>query len=228
MGDTEIPEIFAANGLVFQTLWKIAFPPVAPAAAKLNTNTQVFVSYSWEDESDHIVGELEQAFTKQGIHIGRDKKDVGYKGSIDEFEKRIGQGQCIVLVISDKFLRSKHCMYELMLIDQNQNLRERIFPIVLDDAKIYDAIGQLGYIKYWEGQIGQLNDAMKEVGVMTNMTGITTDLDKYASIRASFNHLTDPLRDMNALTPEIHAASGFSTLINAVKSEMAKNKTVVK
>ena len=44
------------------------------------------------------------------------------------------------------------------------------------------------------------------------------DLDKYTRIRASVDHLTDLLSDMNTLTPEIHAASGYSTLISAVES----------
>lgn len=181
---------------------------------------QVFVSYAWEDESERTVDELERAFADRGIRIMRDKKELGYRGSIEAFERRIGQGQCIVLVISDKFLCSKHCMYELMLIDKNQNLRDRIFPIVLANAKIYDAIDQLSYIKHWEGQTEQLNQAMKQVGVMTNMDGINADLNKYARIRSSFDHLANLLSDMNALTPEMHAANGFSTLINAVKDVM--------
>ena len=42
------------------------------------------------------------------------------------FEQRIGQGQCIILVISDKYLRSEHCMFELVEVDKNRDLRERI------------------------------------------------------------------------------------------------------
>ena len=45
-------------------------------------------------------------------------------------------------------------------------------------------------------------------------------------IRADFDHLTDLLSDMNALTPEMHAANGFSTLIRAVERAMTENWTV--
>lgn len=183
----------------------------------------VFVSYAWEDGSVRIVDELEQAFAKRGIHIERDKKVLDYKDSIKAFEQRIGQGQCIVLVISDKYLRSEHCMYEMVEADRKQNLRERIFPIVLADAQIYEAIDRLNYVEYWDGKIKQLNQAIKEkIEVMTNLSGITNDLDKYMSIRASIAHLTDLLMDMNALTPEIHATSGFSTLIDAVERAMTQ------
>jgi hypothetical protein len=181
---------------------------------------EVFVSYAWGGESEHKVDELERAFSVHGIRIIRDKKDLAYKGSIDEFERRIGQGQCIVLVISDKYLRSEHCMYELVEVDKNQNLRDRIFPIVLAESRIYTAIDRLNYIQYWDEKIEQLNQAIKNAKSVANLAGITSDLDKFTGIRASFAHLADLLRDMNTLTPELHAASGFSTLIDVVQRRM--------
>jgi hypothetical protein len=183
---------------------------------------EVFVSYAWGGESERMVDELEKAFTERGIRIVRDKKELDYKGSIEAFEQRIGQGQCIVLVISDKYLRSEHCMYELVEADRNRNLRDRIFPLILTEAQIYKAIDRLNYIKYWDEQIEQLDLAIKNTKIMANLSGITSDLDKYASIRASIDHLTDLLSDMNTLTPEMHAASGFSTLIDAVERVMNK------
>ncbi|MGC1375155.1 MAG: toll/interleukin-1 receptor domain-containing protein [Anaerolineales bacterium] len=197
-----------------------AIPQPETNSGQSQYENAVFVSYAWGDESERIVDELEQAFAKRGICIERDIKEVGYKDSIEAFEQRIGQGQCIILVISDKYLRSEHCMYELMEADKHKNLRERIFPIVLADAQIYKAIDRLNYIQHWDEQTEKLNQAIKKVNVMTNLGSITADLDKYARIRASFDHLTDLLSDMNALTPEVHAASGFSTLIDAVVRAM--------
>ncbi len=113
----------------------------------------IFISYAWGGKSEDTVNELETAFANRGIRIVRDKKDLEYKGSIEEFEKRIGRGECVILVISDEYLRSKHCMYELIEIDNNQNIRKRIFPIILEDAKIFDAMDRIEYITYWEKRI---------------------------------------------------------------------------
>jgi hypothetical protein len=182
----------------------------------------VFVSYAWGSESERTVDELEQAFAGRGIRIVRDKKELSYKDSIEEFEQRIGQGQCIILVISDKYLRSEHCMYELVEVDENRELRERIFPIVLTDAHIYKAIDRLTYIKYWDAQIKQLNQDIKQIdGEITNLDGIIADLKKYKHIRDKFDQLIGLLKDMNTLTPEVHANSGFATLINAVEAAQA-------
>lgn len=185
----------------------------------------VFVSYAWGGESESTVDELERAFAVHGIKIARDKKDIGYKGSIEEFERRLGRGQCVVLVISDKYLRSEHCMYELVQVQENQSIRERVFPIVMADTEIYQPIGRVGYIKYWEEQIENLNQAIKGIGRMTNLADITAELDKYARIRASFDHITKLLSDMNALTLEMHKSEDFATLIAAVEFK-TKPKTL--
>jgi len=185
----------------------------------------VFVSYAWGGESERTVDELEQVFVEHDIHIVRDKKDLNYKGSIKEFEQRIGQGQCIILVINDKYLRSEHCMYELVEIDENKDFRNRIFPIVLGDAHIYNVIDRVNYIHYWDKQIEKLNQAVKKVGVMTNLREINATLEKYVHIRAKFDNLTNLLSDMNALTPEIHASGGFSTLISVIKSALASRRS---
>ncbi|HLO31721.1 MAG TPA: toll/interleukin-1 receptor domain-containing protein [Anaerolineales bacterium] len=199
----------------------ITYPPKTIRPLSSNEyEKEVFISYAWGGESERTVDELDQAFADHGIRIIRDKKELEYKGSIETFEQRIGQGKCIVLVISDKFLRSEHCMYELVQVDENRNLRQRIFPIVLADARIYKALDRLTYIKYWDEQIEQLNRAIKEIGIMTNLASITTDLDKYARIRSNIDHLTDLLSDMNVLTPELHAVHGFSTLIRAVERSL--------
>jgi hypothetical protein len=187
----------------------------------------VFVSYGWVDESERTVNELELAFEKHGIHMVRDKRDLPFRSSIKEFEERIGRGQSVVLVISDKYLRSEHCMYELLEVSKNENLRERIFPIVLPDARIYNPVERLSYVKYWDGRIKELNEAIKQVEVAADLEGIHADLNKFVRIRASFDHLTDTLRDINALTPDMHAKDDYATLIHAVENAIKDQKEIV-
>ena len=181
----------------------------------------VFVSYAWGGESEQIVDKLEQAFVKRGLSIVRDKRNLGYKGRIEEFEQRIGKGQCIILVISDKYLRSEHCMYELVEISENRAFLNRIFPIVLTDASIYEPGDRLDYIKYWDEKISQLNQKIKDMPLMTNLGGIQSNLNKYARIRASLDDLIALLSDMNTLTPNILAAGDFAALISAVEAAQA-------
>ncbi len=182
----------------------------------LASKRAIFISYAWGGESERMVDQLEQAFAERGLRIVRDKKDLAYTSSIQEFEQRIGRGECIILVISDKYLRSQHCMYELVEIAANEEFRKRVFPVVLDDAQIYDPAGRLTYIHYWEEKIANLEQAMRKLRQMTGLPGIAADLENYGRIRANLDNLTKLLSDMNALTPEVHAVEGFETLVNAV------------
>jgi hypothetical protein len=90
---------------------------------------------------------------------------------------------------------------------------------VLDDAKIYKPVDRIQYVKYWEAQIEDLEREMKETSP-ANLKGFREDIDLYVEIRAKIAELTDILRDMNALTVDIHRGSGFADLIDAVEKKL--------
>jgi formylglycine-generating enzyme required for sulfatase activity len=180
----------------------------------------VYISYAWGGESEEIVNQIEQALGQRGIKIIRDKRDLGYKGSISTFlERTTGQGNYVVMVINDKYLRSPNCMFELLEIANRKKLHYRVFPILLSDAKIYDPLGRLEYVHYWESKRAELAQAMKEVD-HANLQGIREDMDLYDRIRDTISGLTSLLKDMNTLTPEIHRESDFSDLYNAIERRM--------
>ena len=185
----------------------------------------VFVSYAWGGESERIVIELESAFTARGIRILRDKRDLAYRGSINAFEQRLGEALCVILVISDKYLRSEHCMYELLEVDEKRGLRDRIFPIVLPDAQIYEAVHRMRYVDYWDNETRQLDLAIKQRdGVTTDLDSIMSELKKYKRIRENFDRLISLVSDMNTLTPDIHKQDDFQILIDAVEKELSSSQ----
>lgn len=87
-------------------------------------------------ESEAIVNQIDTALQQRGLKIIRDKRDLGYKGSISAFMERIGQGNCVIVVISDKYLRSPNCMFELVEIAEGKQFHDRVFPIVLADTDL--------------------------------------------------------------------------------------------
>lgn len=151
--------------------------------------------------------------------IVRDKRDLGFKGSIKEFMETIGEGKAVVLVISEKYLKSPNCCFELVQIAKNGAFRDRIFPIVLEDAKIYDPVDRIRYVKHWEGKQTELDAVMKQVSA-ANLQGFREDIDLYAEIRALLPNLMDVLKNMNALTPDLHRESGFSEIFEAVMAKL--------
>ncbi|MDA0867804.1 MAG: TIR domain-containing protein, partial [Cyanobacteria bacterium] len=125
--------------------------PVAAASATAPaTPKAVFISYAWGGDSEAMANHIDQTFATTDITLIRDKRDLGFKGRIKAFMEQIGQGNAVVVVISDKYLKSENCMFELVEIAANGDFYDRIFPIVLPDAQIYKPVQRIRYIKHWE------------------------------------------------------------------------------
>ena len=184
-----------------------------------NYEHAVFISYAWGEERENIVNQLDQALQECGIKIIRDKRDLDYKGSINSFMERIGNGDCIILVISDKYLRSPNCMFELVEIAENKQFQDRIFPIVLPDADIYNPVRRIQYIKHWEEKRTELADAIKTLDP-ANLQGIREEMDLYDRIRDKVSGLTSILKNMNTLTPEMHQESDFQELFRMIEDRL--------
>ncbi len=195
---------------------------VPKSTVKMMTNTEIFISYAWGGDSETLTNELDNAFQAKGITIIRDKRDLGYKGLIKEFMQDIGQGKCIIVVLSDKYLKSKNCMFELIEIAKNGNFYDRIFPIVLKDAKIYDDLERLDYLQHWEQEKAKLQEKYKTID-LANSSKIMESLNLYDEIRRNIDNLTDTLKNMNTLTHEMHKKSDFEEIITAVETRLKED-----
>jgi hypothetical protein len=187
--------------------------------SELNFKKEIYISYAWGGESEEFVNNLDRTLQEKGVTIIRDKRDLGYKGRIKTFMEQIGRGKCVIAVISDKYLKSDNCMFELVQVAKNQDFYDRIFPIVLADAQIYRSVTRIKYIQHWENEIQELDEALKGVGA-ANLQGFREDIDQYTEIRNTIAKLINLLKDMNTLTPDIHSQSDFEALLNAIEDRL--------
>ena len=77
------------------------------------------------------------------------------------------------------------------------------------------------YVQHWEAQIKELDEAMKTVSA-ANMQGFRDEIDQYTEIRNTMAELVYTLKDMNALTPEMHSDTGFAELFKAIEHKLAE------
>jgi hypothetical protein len=179
----------------------------------------VFVSYAWGGESERLVNELEARFKKRGMPLVRDKSILGYKDDIEEFEDLLASGHCVVLILSDRYLKSDHCMRELLGVAAQRSFRARIFPVVLPDADIYRPIRRVHYIEHWREKKRELNDAIRDKDLST-YPELTKDVRFYDDILKAMDELIATFRSMNVLTPELHEQTDFEALANAVQQRL--------
>lgn len=183
---------------------------------------QVFISYAWGGESEKVAEEIEARLTAQGIDLIRDKTDLGFKGLIREFMERIGQGNFVVLIISDKYLKSKNCMFELLEVAKKGEFHNRVFPVVLPDANIYDSLVLIDYYHFWQQKISDLNAKIKTLSDLSDTRKVIEELDLYTDIRAAIDDLAGKLSNMNTLTLEIMRTSQYLPLVQALQLQGGK------
>ncbi len=182
---------------------------------------EVYISYAWikspTGKKGHstIINSIEKIL-KYDFSVKIDKKDLKYKGNIKEFEQRLGRNGKIVIVINDKFLKSKHCMHEVQCIVEKGNVYERIFPVVLDDADIYNSKGILKYAKYWEKERERLEKDLKKTKSQANLIPVQNDINLFSKYREIIADFIAILSNMNTLCPEVHEGSKFEQLIEAL------------
>ena len=185
-------------------------------------NQQVYISYNWQEDSNEMANQLVEAFAAKGIEIIRDKTHTSYKDSIKNFMRQIGQGKCVVAVISDRYLKSENCMFELVEIARNGDFYQRIFPIILPDARIHKDFERIDYLKYWEDEKSQLQAKYKQID-LAKTNSILETVNLYDEIRGNIDNLTNILKDMNTLNIDLHRQSEFAAMIQKVETKLAED-----
>jgi hypothetical protein len=132
-----------------------------------------YVSYARADGSDlnreRNVDRLCEEASRRGIIVLRDKKDLHLGELISDFMKELGGGDRVFVFLTDKYLKSPYCMFELFELWRNskQNKAEflrhvRVFSI--DGVRIADSADRLAYTKIWKINRDGLRRVIDDVG----------------------------------------------------------------
>jgi len=131
------------------------------------------VSYAWNDRTpggpdrEKIVDDLCEAAEKRGIHVVRDKTDMGLGDQISAFMRRLAQGDRVFVILSEKYLQSAFCVGELCTVWRNcreldDEFRQRVRVFVQDDARIATIPDRRRHVLWWQKQFKAINDLMAE------------------------------------------------------------------
>jgi len=134
-----------------------------------------YVSYAWGDGTpegrarEEVVDRLCAAATARGRRILRDKEVLGLGDSISGFMRRIGAGDHVFVILSDKYLRSPHCMFELSEVWRNSRQEGRAFldrvcVFALPDARIWTSSDRIGWAVHWKRQHDELDALSRQHG----------------------------------------------------------------
>lgn len=184
--------------------------------------SRVFLSYAWSTGKDTIIDKLYNSLKNAGYNVVRDKVDLGYKGLISGFMKDIGKGNIIIVSLSDKYLKSRFCMFELYEIYRNCGMDKaafvkKVFPIREEDINLSDVTVVNKYVQYWEAE-----EVKWETLVKDKEQEITSEqFAQYEIIRRISNEMANLLyflSDINALNVELVADNDFAAVKKSLQA----------
>jgi|GEM_PF-4558691 len=185
-----------------------------------NTHTKpsVFISYNWGSEKTADDVEIK---LKDIAEVRRDKNSIKPWGSINGFMKEIRKTDLVIVIISDEYLKSVNCLFEIMqLIKDESWITHSMFIVEESAKKIYKPIGQLDYVKYWEKEREILKNAIKDLDPAL-VTTLAEELNKIDIIRLNIGLFLKMVADCN--NPSI--SKSIDAIIGRVKDNSREQET---
>lgn len=194
---------------------------------------KVFISYAWGDDTSEgkvrsqTVEALHAALEKGGFQPARDRDQILPGEPISAFISRLTRADLIVVVISDKYLRSYYCMYEIYKLWQrcqgdHEELIQHVVPIILPEVRIKDFEERMLYIKYWSDRAKQL----KALVLDPELNPSPESWHEVRSIQEFAYHLDGILVFLqDVLMPrnlEAHLDDGFQAVREALRRRIEK------
>lgn len=133
---------------------------------------RVYVSYAWNDNTPE--GRAREAKVSELCQRSRDvvlrDREMLLPGDrITDFMRRLGDGDRVYIFLSDKYLKSAYCMFELCEIWRNCRQRdeeflERTRVYVLECARIATISERASYAAYWRNEYERVEEAIRKFG----------------------------------------------------------------
>lgn len=159
-----------------------------------NKKIEIFISYCWKD--DKVADNIEAYLgSNNNIRLHRDKLDIGNWKSIKEYMHSIVYMDYIILLISDHYLKSENCMYEVLEVMRDRKYKDKIFPVVIN-TEIYNPVVQARYVLYWQDKYKELDYEVKKIGYV-DARGLLEDLKRRQDISANMVEFLKCVSDMN-------------------------------
>ena len=97
----------------------------------------------------------------------RDTEDLDLGDNLSAFMRQIGTSDLIYIFLTDAYLKSPNCMYELLMIwqtcgDDQELFRKRTRVIVAPGIEIQTIAGRMKYTAYWLTQRNEIKAIITE------------------------------------------------------------------
>lgn len=197
-------------------------------------NPKLFISYR---ECDAPIVDLLESVIRDKmdneIEISR-YTQITYKQSFKKFMNSIQYHDFVLSVVSDSYLRSQACMYEVGETIKDHHYKKKLLFVVLGEnerkyygenapekiaANIYGGpLMRLEYVNYWKNQYECLEKMIKEIGDYEATRNAANDLKEIGQIyRNDIGEFLDFLSDENGKSFSVLSENDFEDIVNWIR-----------
>jgi internalin A len=137
---------------------------------------EVYVSYAWGDDTPEgktrgeVVDRLCESLRADGFEVRRDRADMRNGDLISRFIHDLVNATFVVAIISEKYLRSPYCMFEIYKVFQacqgdTDKLLQRILPVVLPEVRLAGLKQRAPYLTHWQEEHETLEELRGKFGL---------------------------------------------------------------
>jgi|AntAceMinimDraft_17_1070374.scaffolds.fasta_scaffold03002_1 hypothetical protein len=179
-----------------------------------NKEPKIFLSYSHRDKE--IADRVDKFFISKDIRLTRDVRDALPYSSLKNFMDTIRDHDYVILLISDAYLKSINCMYEVIQFIQERNYIDRTFPIVIDnEATIFDKSKHSKYIYYWQKKYKELEGKIKTLQ-NTGTVSLHEELDKIDKIQSNIGEFLNKISDLKCFPLDELESSNYKAILDKI------------
>ena len=134
------------------------------------------VSYAWGPEKNEgsafykLVEKFVEDLEKKKISVVRDVKNVKWGEDLWSFMQRLGHGRVVCVFLTDSYLRSPNCTFELVKVwqyheRQGSDFMDQVKLVLLEEPgnkKVSEAIEEGVYRSYWLEQFEKADKGLED------------------------------------------------------------------
>lgn len=199
----------------------------------------LFISYCHKDQA--IVEIVEKAIRSRFSNNVRIStySDVQYRRSFKEFMQSIKEHDFVLSIVSDNYLKSKACMYEIGEIIHTEAFKEKMLFVLISEkerkfyahesgdiaANVYLHSERIRYVEYWDNECKRIEGELAKITRESARTQLYKHLSEvHKIIDNDLIPFLEFLADTNGLTFEQLYSNNFGEIIGQIEPSAKKIK----
>jgi len=184
---------------------------------KIKENTkksEIFLSYSHKNKD--IADRVDKFFISKNIRLKRDVRDVPAYSSLTKFMDTIRDHDYVIMLISDAYLKSTNCMYEVIQFIREKKYIEKIFPIIIDKkADIFNRVKHIDYISFWQKKYKCFRDKINKLE-NTGTVQSHVELDKIDKIQSNIGEFLDKIVELKCILLDELENTNYKAILDKI------------